>query len=273
MTRPLVITADDFGLAIPLTTGIIAAHRGGVVTAASFIVTSTAFAESLRLAKETPSLDIGVHLTAVGGGPPVLPPSEVGSLLTRGGCFPEDWRGFLARLLMRRVDLAELSREFGAQIKKLLDCGIRPSHLDSHQHIHLFPPVAGVVLDLARTYSIPFLRAPRALARGLRARGVNFFSRRLAARGRDRAVPSYGFDVSGHLDRDSFLDLLAALGAAEPPGPAEIFSHPGFFTDAVHWEYDWEGEHALLTDPGLRGQIGTRGFVLTSFSALAGGVR
>lgn len=267
----LIVNADDFGLSMPLSTGIVTAHREGIVTSTSFMVPTDNFSQSCELLKETPDLDIGVHLVAVGGGRSVLPPSQVRSLLPHGDRFPASWKSFAVRLALGQIHMRELSMEFEAQIRRLLDNGITPTHCDSHQHIHLFPRVAECIVDIAHRYDIPFVRAPRGITPGVRTMGINFFSGRLTEKAREIAVPSYGFDFSGHLDRKSFLRLLDALCSDDSPAIGEIITHPGFHTDDVSWGYEWEGELSLLTDPSLREEMKKRGVVLTSYRALSGG--
>ena len=47
-----------------------------------------------------------------------------------------------------------MHREIEAQIVRVLRAGIRPTHLDSHQHVHLMPGVFDLTLDLAEAYKI-----------------------------------------------------------------------------------------------------------------------
>lgn len=269
----LIINADDFGLSLPLNAGIIRAHREGIVTSTSFIVTTDVFPQSCELVKETPSLDVGIHLVAVGGGRSVLPPSHVRSLLSRSDRFPTSWKGFAMRLALGQIDVGELTMEFEAQIQKLLERGITPTHCDSHQHIHLFSRAADCVMEISRRYSIPFVRAPKGISAGVRSLGINFFSQGLREKAADRTVPSYGFDFSGHLDRKKFLRLLDAVSSDTSADIGEIIVHPGYYTDVVSWGYDWEGELSLLTDSTLREEIVKRGAVLTGFGSLRGRAR
>jgi predicted glycoside hydrolase/deacetylase ChbG (UPF0249 family) len=156
--KPIIINADDFGLSVPTSKGIIKAHKEGIVTSASFMATTNAFTSSLALARETPGLDFGIHLVATGiESQPVLAPSRVRSLVPDGKQFPRSWKEFLLRLVMGQIDLEELFSEFEAQILKLMDSGVSPSHLDSNQHIHLLPSISKCVLKLVKKYSIPFL--------------------------------------------------------------------------------------------------------------------
>ena len=65
--KQLVINADDFGLAPDVNAGIVECHVRGVLTAATLMANGAAFEDAVRLARQTPSLDIGVHLTLIGG--------------------------------------------------------------------------------------------------------------------------------------------------------------------------------------------------------------
>src|SRR5215831_18887573 len=62
MDKQLIITADDFGLTQGVNEAIVRAHRNGVVTSASLMVNGGAFDSAVELAKQSPSLDIGLHL-------------------------------------------------------------------------------------------------------------------------------------------------------------------------------------------------------------------
>ena len=72
----LIINADDFGLHEEINWGIYDAHHKGVLTSTTLIPCGTATLQASKLAKESPNLGIGVHLTLVGGLQPILPLSE-----------------------------------------------------------------------------------------------------------------------------------------------------------------------------------------------------
>ena len=65
--KQLIINADDFGLHPLINKGIIEGHRHGMITSTSLMPSAPAFEEAVQLAKETPSLGVGIHLTLVGG--------------------------------------------------------------------------------------------------------------------------------------------------------------------------------------------------------------
>jgi len=62
-----VVNADDFGFTPDVNQGIVEAHRRGILTATTLMANGAAFDDAVRLARETPALDIGCHLVLVGG--------------------------------------------------------------------------------------------------------------------------------------------------------------------------------------------------------------
>ena len=78
--RQLIVNADDFGMSEEVNEAIIRAHKEGVLTSASLMVTGDAFEQAARLAKENPKLAVGIHLVTVVGRS-VLPKSEIPSLV------------------------------------------------------------------------------------------------------------------------------------------------------------------------------------------------
>src|SRR4051812_28107138 len=59
----LIARADDMGAAQGINEGCIKAYKDGIVRAAEVIVPGPWFLDAVRLLKETPELDVGVHLT------------------------------------------------------------------------------------------------------------------------------------------------------------------------------------------------------------------
>ena len=122
----LIVNADDYGMSRGVSEGIRVAHREGIVTSASAIMTTECATEELLAAREeAPSLAFGVHLS-MSCGRPVLPPGKVRSLVSSDGSF-------LAAHAVRNVNLEELRQELRAQVEKFLETGVRLTHLNSHQ--------------------------------------------------------------------------------------------------------------------------------------------
>src|SRR4051812_26981834 len=82
--RRLIITADDFGMSREVNEAVEEAHRKGVLTAASLVVTGDAAADAVERARRMPSLGVGLHLALVSADP-ALPPAEIPALMARDG--------------------------------------------------------------------------------------------------------------------------------------------------------------------------------------------
>lgn len=249
--KRLIINADDFGLTPGVNHAVIRAHRDGVLTSATLMAGGLAWQEAVELSKANPSLGVGVHLTLTALRP-VLTPQRVPSLVDGNGKFRRQfWRAPLWRV-------AEVEMEWRAQIQRLVDAGLSPTHLDSHHHTHLWPGLTKVIARLAEEFGIPAARfiSPESF----RIMGVKGLERRIAimswrlAQGLDLAKPDtvVGIEVFPK-DREGMALYLAMLG----PGVHELFCHPGSANDVPLARISslTEKRHAeteLLTAPWLR---------------------
>ncbi len=69
MQRVLIINADDFGLSPGINYGIIDAHRRGVVTSTTAMMTADAIEHAAQVCVDVPSLAIGLHFVLSYGNP------------------------------------------------------------------------------------------------------------------------------------------------------------------------------------------------------------
>src|SRR5471030_1738174 len=76
----LIVTADDFGMSIPVNEAVEEAHRKGVLTCASLVVAGEAAADAVRRAKRMPGLGVGLHLALLDA-PSALSRNEIPDLL------------------------------------------------------------------------------------------------------------------------------------------------------------------------------------------------
>jgi chitin disaccharide deacetylase len=274
----LIVTADDFGLHEDINEGILLAHTRGIVTSTSVVACGEAFAHAAEIMKRCPNLDVGVHLTLVGERP-ISPAKDIKSLVGSDGWFVHSHRNFAVRLLGGSVSAAEIRCELRAQIERVLTTGRRLSHLDSHQHVHLFPLVWRVTRELAREYGIRWIRTPQftslfgslksptdALFRlGLNTLSATITRFRHAIPKGDR-IRTPGLHLSGRLGEADLMKLLGDLR----PGISEIVTHPGVKTGALSarygWNYEWSAELAALTSPRTVEFLRSSGITLTRFS-------
>ena len=215
----LIVNADDFGFTRDVNEGIVQAHRHGILTATTLMATGAAFDHAVQLAHENPTLDVGCHLVLVGshGLPATIPQ--------------------LARdLALGRLSVAaELER----QVRRILNAGIRPTHLDTHKHTHLLPPVLNAVASISEKFAVPWVRRPfdfplSAGGAGLRKRAVSR-SFRLVRRRFERILIQHhcrmtdhfaGFQITGAYDARALSQLIGEL----PQGITEFMCHPGLCT-------------------------------------------
>ena len=280
--RRLIVNADDFGLHAAVNRGILAAHTEGIVSSTSLMAGGAALDDAVRIAKQCPQLGVGVHLTLVGASP-LLPVAEVSSLLDESGAFYGSYPLFIKRFLRGKIRLAEVERELAAQIDRIRMAGIQPSHLDSHQHLHVLPGIGGIVLDLARRFSIRAIRIPaepvafigatpatvgRLAGRGGLTMLANLFRQHAAAAGIRTSDHFFGMLAGGQLTEPAILAILRRL----PPGDSELMTHPGFadesLADAFRWDYQWDAERQALTAPAVRALLAERQIRLISFREL-----
>ncbi|HLW76749.1 MAG TPA: ChbG/HpnK family deacetylase, partial [Bryobacteraceae bacterium] len=216
MARRLIVNADDFGFTCDVNQGILEAHRDGILTATTLMAVGPAFDDAVQIAKEYPSLDVGCHLVLVQS--PGLPPSV--SKLIRA----------LASSKINPYD------EFSKQVRRILEAGIQPTHLDTHKHTHLLPPVLDAIARVSEEFKIPWVRRPfdfprqpgssgltRRLVSGSFALLRRRFARVLALHHCRSTDHFAGFKITGDYDTGALADLIRAL----PEGLTEFMCHPG----------------------------------------------
>ena len=272
--RLLVVNADDYGLATNVSHGILRAAESGVVTSTSAMAVGTAFAETVGALRDS-GLAVGAHLCLVGGERPVSPPADIPSLVGGDGCFLASWRALLPRLALGRVDGDHIRRELGAQLDVLSAAGLTLGHVDTHQHVHLWPQIRAVALELAVERSIAAVRVPWSTARSPVGAGVRRLARRLARAADDQGL-AHTATFAG-LDEAGRLDLAYALGAvdrlADSGAPtAELCTHPGLPDEEASarlgWGAGWADDLAALVSPALRLRIRDHDFRLATYADL-----
>ncbi len=270
LSRRLIVNADDFGLTEGVNAGIVEAFQKGVLRSASLMANGRAFDDAVRLALENPGLDVGCHLMLISGRAVSQP--------------DQDLPGSAPRLVARlawgwRAEAIE--REFAAQIEKIQATGVSLSHLDTHKHTHLAPPVLEAVLRVARSHDIPWVRRPFDLpltaARGSAAWTTRFlsgairplrghFSRKLASFGCRATDHFAGFQVTGRFHAPELVKLIRAL----PEGLTEFMCHPGYCTEELlaaetRLKPSRQKELEALISPEVNRAVAERGIEVVAF--------
>lgn len=144
----LIVNADDFGLSKGVNYGILEAHKNGIVNSATMLMNGLGTNHAIEMAKEHPSLKVGIHLVVTYGNPLS---KNVSSLINQDGRFKSQ-----AQILAANdLDLDELEQEWSSQIDAFLKTGLRPTHIDSHHHIHGLKEFYTVVQYLSDKYQLP----------------------------------------------------------------------------------------------------------------------
>lgn len=238
----LIVNADDFGFTRDVNEGILEAHRRGILTSATLMANGGDFHHAHLLAKDFPSLDVGVHLVLVGER----------ALSRPSKCLPESPYGLLWDRSLN------IERELDLQMRRVLEAGIKPTHIDTHKHVHLLPKVARAVAAIAKTYGIPWVRRP--LPR------LGIFATRILERAGCRMTDHFlGFAQTGKLDTPELVELIRTL----PDGLTELMVHPGYCRDSLasartRLKQSRQTELEALTSPAVRKAIDESGVILTS---------
>src|SRR5688572_11973813 len=139
----LIVNADDFGQSPGINRGIITAHRDGIVTSASLMVRWPAAAEAATDARKHPSLSVGLHI-------------DLGEQILRSG----EWVPLYSVLPVHNESTVreEIARQLDV-FDRLV--GHAPTHLDSHQHVHLREPTRVILVEIAQRLGVPLRNCSR----------------------------------------------------------------------------------------------------------------
>jgi predicted glycoside hydrolase/deacetylase ChbG (UPF0249 family) len=228
--RYLIVNADDFGMSQDVNRGILQTCREGVVTSASLMVHHAAARNAAAHARE---IDLGLHI-------------DLGEWVFADG----QW---FARYERARMDDAvAVEREIWRQLEMFEELvGCRPSHIDSHQHVHLREPALGAAERAARELGAPL----RSIGNSIQYCGA-FYGQ--SAKG---APCPAAVSVAG----------LTAILAELSPGVTELGCHPGADGELKSaYRHEREIELRTLCDPRVRRCIHDYGITLISFRDAAG---
>ena len=231
MSRAVIVNADDFGQSVGINRGVVHAHERGIVTSASLMARGDAAHAAAAYARAHPRLSVGLHI-------------DLGEWVFRDGT----WVSVYERV--NRQDLRALETEILAQLsiyRELL--GQDPSHLDSHQHVHIQEPVRSIVDRIGAELDVP----------------VRHRWPRLRYDGRFYGQTGTGDSWPANISTARLMELLRDLR----DGVTEMTCHPGYPGELVTM-YDTEREIELhaLCDPDVRRVVRDERIELIAFSDL-----
>ncbi|MGG2024688.1 chitin disaccharide deacetylase [Gottfriedia sp. S16(2024)] len=203
----LIVNADDFGYSRGINYGIIDAHKNGVVNSATMMMNMPGVSHAVELAKENPSLQVGIHLVLTCGKPLL---NNVPTLVNEKGNFKSRHEFFEDKNIL----LDELEREWTVQIEKFLESGLKPTHFDSHHHVHTVPEFLPVVQKLAQKY--------------------NLCARRISENALQGIAPFtdvFLHDFYGEGVTDDYFDKI--LTRVQDGQSVEVMCHPGYLDHEI----------------------------------------
>ncbi len=227
--RILVVNADDFGLTEGVNRGVIRAHEEGIVTSASLMVRGEAASTAATYGRANLRLGMGLHV-------------DLCEWAYRDG----EWV-----LLYKVVDFTD-QEAVAAEVERQLEVfrtlmRRNPTHLDSHQHMHLTEPIKSLLVQMAAELGVPLrLLTP----------GVSYLGSFYGQSGKGERMPEL-------VSAEALVEIVRAL----QPGVTELGCHPGLDAelDSVYRD-ERIAEVAALCDPRVREAIREEGIILCNFA-------
>ena len=236
--KTIIVTGDDFGLALPINEAIIEAHCHGILTTASLMVGEPYFQDAVERAQQYPSLRVGIHLTLVEGRP-VSDPRHIPDLVDADGAFSTHLVRAGFNFFFRPGIRRQLETEIRAQFEAFRATGLDLDHANAHNHMQLHPTILHLMLQVGKDYGLGAVRLPyepplqswKAAKKdfGSRFASAIFLSpwmklmkyllRRAHVRHNDFF---FGMADSGFMTADAVLRIVANL----PRGVTELGFHP-----------------------------------------------
>ena len=271
--KQLIVTADDFGLTLPVNEAVEEGHRRGILTAASLMVTGEAAADAVARAKRMPKLGVGLHLVLVDG-VPALPPEQIPDLVGSDGCFSTNVFTQGVRIFCLPAARRQLAAEIRAQLAAFRATGLALDHVNAHHHFHLHPTIRQTLLSLAGEFGIHAVRLPLEPPLKDRPRGFGGFMEMRHAlrlrRGLDAARIAHNDHIFGLADTGAMTSARVREYLENlPDGVSEIYFHPATARPAG-WpaNYRCGDEASALVDVEAAAIIARRGIEAMPFAGL-----
>ena len=263
----LLVNADDFCLHPDIDRGILECIEAGAVQSISFSPNGANVNWNRLHELARGGVRVGLHVTLVG--------EPWG---TDGRVVP-GWKDLVKQLTLGgRATRDAVEREIAWQVSQCCEHGLRPAHLDSHQHVHAFGGVWQPMLRLAAEHRVPRVRVPwcptwRVIKKNVAGIALQALAARLGKRVRARLgsfLPILGVAHAGHNTVEMYQRELAYVRGGGA-GDLELCVHPGVNTPALEqryasWQFDWTGERDALLAPQFRLAVAEAGYELATIS-------
>jgi hopanoid biosynthesis associated protein HpnK len=275
----LVVNGDDFGKSEDVNDAILKSFQNGILRSTSLMANGKSFTEAVKIIKSNPELDVGVHLTLTEE-KPILNNDKLPSLTDEHGYFLKHALYFSKKYFSGRISIEEVRIELIAQFEKILDYGIKITHIDSHQHLHILPKIHDIIIELAHHYNIKFIRFPKEKFSNYMFRNLNIGDRilqmavlncicsRTKKKNFNKTDYFTGFYFGGKLNKQNLITLIHNLPS---DGVCELMCHPGLvnsYIDHSPSSYRQVEETLALVDLEVAELLKQKNIMITSFNNL-----
>lgn len=282
----IIITADDLGIDPNINKAIVKCYKEGILTSSALLVNAPFSKEGIEIAKSHPGLEVGLHLSIVEGLSLRGKKSSVTDQLCYfcGICLIRDWKHFLKKYFLGKINLHELEEELELQILEFLKHFPSIPFINGTQHMHLIPGVWKIVLKLAKKYNVKAVRVPSVefpnslyvTPRVLPLISFNFLGEMARFSLQNSNIKTshkvIGLQFSGQLSETVLMKILKTL---KPETVSEIVMHPGYASTMLRtnlpWAYttfDWDVEREALLSTTVKEYISKKNIQLIKYSNL-----
>ncbi|OGF64966.1 MAG: hypothetical protein A2Y62_00635 [Candidatus Fischerbacteria bacterium RBG_13_37_8] len=238
--RKLIVNADDCGFTKGINQGVIEGHKRGIITSCSLMACGDYMTDFIDRQKNVPNLSVGVHLT-LSNTKPTLSPGQVPFLINKDGYFHNSPAVLIQRLMMFPAAIQQVKAELYNQCMLLINSGIKPSHLDSHKHFHLYMPLFKIIIQLALEFNIKAIRVPydsfkidfapeKKTLTHIIIKTLTVVQKRMRKLLNKYSIKYpdnfFGIEFTGYLSDEVIERAIRKM----PPGVTELMCHPGHYT-------------------------------------------
>ena len=253
--KKIIVNADDWGLHSSINEAIVDGVNIGSINGISVCVNGQATdIKTLRYLYQK-GIRIGLHLTWVGE-----------PWLTKKVQF-SNWKNFIIHYLLNKKNfIKDIIIESEAQLNKLVEAGIIPSHIDSHQHLHVLPELWEHVNLVASKIDNCNVRSCYVKDRNWIKNGIlGKMLQKFANKNCDEE--QFFFSCAGiKYSGNNTLSTIKKEINENSSDSLELILHPGKNNNELRskfpkWNYNWEGEYELLKEPEFMSYLTERGYV------------
>jgi len=259
--KRLIVNADDCGFSPEVNRAVKECFLARRITGTSVMPAGPVFDQAVEMLRSIGRTEAGVHLSLTGALIPCARDKDkIRTLVSKAGVLNVDYHEFALRYLTGKIKREHIFNELREQVKKAIDSGLEITHIDSHEHVHMFPGIFDIVLDLSAGFGLKYVRIPleshTVLSRLFTAKDLlRHLALKTAVYSNLRKTQShkinfndrfYGHFHSGRVNDD----VLCFVVSHTNEGVTELALHPGDFRDETVRQYpqykNASGEYRVL---------------------------